>query len=309
MEQLRRRIREKSGTLLARPENGGQSGLFPLAAQTRPVQQGYRLRQASLGRPVQHPAYAGRDRATHSRRAAQIHDPSPGLIGEVQTGEFPVQLDRLAVVGPGRLGRVVEQPDIKDPAPMPDPGLPLVSARIDAAEPRNTRIPRAIDAVLPPRGIAQIDPVIVQAIAVLVVHHHARRRVHDHPVHVAQPAMAACVRVERLAATGRRTPCVLAEPFIIRRIDQRTQPVHIDQRNGARLLPRPLLRPDPLPKRRTPLLGLDRGQPPPALVPIGADQQRLALVLDSHGEPAVAATALAAFIRHSRDPWLVPRDP
>lgn|GEM_PF-6695700 len=213
-----------------------------------------------------------------------------------------MQLDRLAVVGPRRLRRIVEQPDIKDPAPVSDPGLPLVSARIDAAEPRNPGVPRAIGAVLSPRGVAQIDPMVVQAIAVLMVHYHARRRIHDHPVHVAQLALAACVRVERVAATGYGPPGAPAEPLIVRRIDQRAEPVHVDQRNGARLLPWPVLGPDPLPKRRTTLLRLHHRQSPPALVPIGADQQRLAPSLDRHGKPAVRTTALTGFVVHSRDP-------
>jgi hypothetical protein len=278
MEYLRRRhARKKSRTLLARPEKDRQCGLFLHAAGTRSAQAWRRSharagRQGSERRPAQHPPHAGHGRRAHSRLATEAHDPSPRLLGEVQTGEFPVQLDGLAIVGPRRLGRVVEYPEMKDPALMPDPRSPFVFARIDAAEPRNTAVPRAIDAVLSPRGITQIDPVVVQTIAVLMIHHHTRRWVHDHPVHETHLALAARVRVERLAATGRRPPRKSAEPFIIRRVDQRAQPVHIDQWDGVRLLHRPLLRPYPRPKRRAPLLGLDHGQPPATLLPIGADQ-------------------------------------
>jgi hypothetical protein len=256
--------------------------------------------QGSLGSAEQHPAYARHDRPAHPRRAAEIHDPSPGLLGEVQTGEFPVQFDRLAVVGPGRLGRIVEHSDTKRPALMPDLGLPLVSVRIDAAEPRNSGAVLAIDVVLPQRGMAEIDPMVVQAVAVLMVHHHALGWIRDHPVHEAQLALAVGARIERSATGAHRPPGVPAEPVIVRRIDQRTQPVHVHQRNEACPLPRPLRRPDPLPKSRAPLPRLDRRQPAPALLPIGADQQRPARLLDRHGKPAIAATALAAVISHGR---------
>jgi hypothetical protein len=151
-------------------------------------------------------------------------------------------------------------------------------------------------------GDAQIDPVVVQAAAVLVIDEHPFRRVQDHPVHEALLASDARAGVARPAAPADRAPDIPAEPFVISRINRGAQPVDIDQWNQPGLRVFLLFRVHPRRKLPAGALGLDSAEPSRPLLPARADQQRLAPVLHVHGIPAVGAAAVRKFVVHTRDP-------
>jgi len=186
-------------------------------------------------------------------------------------------------------------------------GHPPVPIRLDASEPRDAGSAIAVNRVLLVGGVSQIDPPIVQAAAVLVVHGHALRRVHDHPMHEAQLAADERAGIARPART-RGVPLVFAEPFVVGRIDRRTEPVDIDQRDKPSRGIFFMLRDHARRKLPARVLRLDRAEPSRPLPPARADQQRLAVVVHRHGKPAVRATS-CAFIGHVHTLKTVTRAP
>ena len=252
------------------------------------------------GRAVPHHLHTPPGSGSHPGHALDVHDPAAGLLREVQIRILPAQFNRLAIPDPGRLGRIVEDPQEQCLAAMPDLHAPLVPARRDAAKSRDSGCPPAIGAVLLMRGVAQVDPVVVQAAAVLMIDEHPFRRVHDHPVHETLLALAEGAGIARPATATDRMPGVHAEPFVIGRIDRGAQPVDIDQGNQPGLLVLLLFRLDPRRKLPAHILRLDHAEPSRPLRPARTDQQRLVPVLHVHGIPAVRTTAVTAFVVHIR---------
>jgi hypothetical protein len=146
---------------------------------------------------------------------AQTHDPSQ--IGEVQTGKGPEQLSGRAVVGPGRLDLVGEEPKPNAFAEMLDDRQPLAASLVPehAFESGCPAGFPPIPDVLGLRTHAEVVPPIVLPIAVGVIDHLSRRRVHDEPVHEDVPAADLSAGVTR----PRCTPRVSAEPLEVGRID------------------------------------------------------------------------------------------
>ena len=253
------------------------------------------------GRAVPHHLHTPPGSGSHTGHALDVHDPAAGLLREVQIRILPAQLDGLAIPDPGRLSRIIEQPQVEKLATIRHLRFPFIATWQDPSESRDSRRALAIGGVLLMRGVAQVDSVIIQAAAVLVVHDHPFRRVHDHPVHKTPPALAEGAGIERPAAPADRMPRVPAEPFVIGRIDRRTEPVDIDQRNQSSLLVLLLFRLDPRRKLPAHILRLDHAEPSRPLRPARADQQRLVPVLHVHGIPAVRAASVTAFVVHRRD--------
>jgi hypothetical protein len=155
------------------PERAGAAGRAPDAAREK-------LCRWLLARTLELPpsAGAGRDPTLH------VDVPDPVLLGKVQPGELAVQLKRFAVADPGRLGRIVVDAQRDGLALISEVRLPFRAVRADAAELRDPRTLPAVGAVLTDGPVAEVDPVVVQAVAVLVVHHFPWGRVHQHAVHV-----------------------------------------------------------------------------------------------------------------------------
>ena len=144
---------------------------------------------------------------------------------EVQIGELAEQLDSLAVAGLGRGDLVVENPYVEHLPAFVHARGPLLAPGRNPGESRDAVDGPSVVRVLARGADAQVGLSVVQRIVIDVIDHLPRRGLHDLPMHQDETTLLVPDGVVLTILGTPRVPLVLAEPFIVGRIDNGVLPL------------------------------------------------------------------------------------